>query len=419
MRKITSFLLILSSCFSWARFRQKVSGLRLSLPLLSRVFFQTLTLALLFFFLLFPLLLSPISQVEAQEPTVTVTPFTPVPLFPSSTPEPTLDVTCPEGQNPAGWGTVTPDAYWSLYCGNCVTPISQTGTPEPVSTFMVPLTQTAQASITPSPTFTSTATPLPTSTPATGLLNFGSVTLAVAGSPYISGQVGSYMSVPSLNTPSNLYYITGNVSAYDWNSVIGGDVHYEFWFDPLVTSGNQIIYYSYRIYNRTGSAPYFVTGAITEVGSGSFTNQYNTVRLISIGESSSASRSTGLFGASFELWVSTYPYDAFSTPTPIPTPTFFSYCSTVLPASGGEDLSGQFALPVPMLGGIRCPVNFPGLTIPLFGVLGLPDFEIPNIIICFQEVDFGTLRYFGIDIEVDYLSFVLAAALVVSMFVRK
>lgn len=69
------------------------------------------------FSLLFCFLCLGISDVYA-DPTPTWEP-----LFVTPTPRPSYSYDCPPGQNPYGWGEVTPNPVWSFRCMKCVTPI--------------------------------------------------------------------------------------------------------------------------------------------------------------------------------------------------------------------------------------------------------------------------------------------------------
>lgn len=285
--------------------------------------------------------------------------LTPIGVPPTNQPLVTaVDLSCPAGV-PAGYGTVTPSTDWLMACAQCLptytaqpfgtstpgathTPFGGGGTALPPICMTVPAggevcyTQTAPTStpantVTPFPTSTSLAL---TSTPNSGLLNFITASLGNTGSPYVNTPTGSYTSNPTISTPAGLYYLTGTVSAIDGNNVIGGTVKYDFHFDPLITSGSQIIYVTWSITNvigGTGASAYNPLGTSTATGSTTFTNQYNSNRIVSIGASSSTTRNSGAFGATFELWVSTYPYTPYPTPTPSPsaTPTSSLYCGSI------------------------------------------------------------------------------------------
>lgn len=355
------------------------------------------------FFLLSPGGVMALSQLATNTPT-----FIPPSVTPTD-----INFTCPIG-TPAGWGTYTPSALWQLECSSCAsvaTPTmtaAPTFTPNPTYVYMTQAAcQTApaggEACYTPTlspPTATITMTP----TAATGTLNMYAANLGVSGSPYIGGQTGSYTSNPVLNTPGQLYVITGTVSANDGNNVIGGNVRYDFWFDPLITSGIQTIYVSWQITNvigGSGASAYSPTGTTATTGSTTFSNQYNTNRQISIGASSSGARNSGTFGATFTLWVSTYPYDptATATPTITPTPYFDTgYCSSVAPTVDGFG----FDLFVPD-GEPNCNMGWNE-----FGVG--EEYTVPAVQICFQPSQFGVIRMFNEDYEVGVYGLAAAAA---------
>jgi hypothetical protein len=322
-----------------------------------------------------------------------------------------------------------------LYCQNCVTPIATgTGIPgTPVSTFMVPLTQTAQALVTPSSTPTASPTVTPTQSacvPITcgNILN-GSGTCtqldtctiraniewSTSYRPYSSGSITA-LPVSGIFTSGQPMYIrydeytlqiANNYSASKaidyWYSIFPGFNHTQglddYFVSAFSTAFVQVPRLDYIFYTG-GQQQNGLTASI-------YANRWATTSV-----------NFTLSAVDMPIYISSLPFPS-GTPTPSPIPTSLSYCSTVLPDSGGDDISGEFQLPVPMLGAIHCPVNFPGLTIPLYNVLNLPDFQIPHVKICFQEVTFGSLRYFGVDIELDYIAYVLAVALVISMFVRK
>lgn len=97
-----------------------------------------------------------VTEAKAQTPVPTDTP-TPTyqPLFPTGTPQPTRSYDCPEGL-PAGWGTATPQGWWSMSCMRCLMALTPTATLEATWT-PVPL-----------PTNTPggpTSTPVPTESP--------------------------------------------------------------------------------------------------------------------------------------------------------------------------------------------------------------------------------------------------------------
>jgi hypothetical protein len=112
----------------------------------------------------------------------------------------------------------------------------------------------------------------------------------------------------------------------------------------------------------------------------------------------------------------TFSFSPIVTPTPTATPDW-SYCSVVASQSG-SDTDGVFSLPVPGLGSKTCPVNIDGITIPLYGAFGWGDLATSPIRICIQEITFGHLIYYGLDVNLDYFAYVLAAAAILRIILR-
>jgi hypothetical protein len=105
------------------------------------------------------------------------------------------------------------------------------------------------------------------------------------------------------------------------------------------------------------------------------------------------------------------------TPTPSPSPTPISnFCAVVASENSSDD--SVFSLPVPGMGSKTCPVNIDGITIPLYGAFGWGDLQTSPIRICLQEITFGHLIYYGLDINIDYFAYVLAAAFILRMILR-
>lgn len=142
---------------------------------------------------------------ELQEVTNTPVPPTATlePLFKTPTMAPTLDTACP-GAMPSNWGTSTPGPLWLAQCYGCMLTLTPqvTGTPAPVSTFWIPVTQTIIAgtvaacqtvspggedcylTLTPGPTGTATPTAgtpgLPTCSVSTATPLFSTATVTPA-----------------------------------------------------------------------------------------------------------------------------------------------------------------------------------------------------------------------------------------------
>ena len=434
MHKIIYSLLTSWFSFLLLRSRRSYSGLRsFRLSALWR-FIRTRMPALLFFFLLFLPLFLPVSPVEAQTPTDTPAPVTATatghPLWPSMTPEPTQNYTCP-GSQPIGWGTVTPDPYWLLNCQVCVTPqVQVTETPYPVSTYMIPLTQTAQA--------------ITTLTPATSTVTVTPAATSIAGTP----------------TPGNPLLVCDSPGCVELSDT---SIMQHFVGEVLVSTHPQVVVT--MNYHRTSSAwaslyvYYWVTHAelqnTTTVGKNvadyyrttSNVNLHNNqfpVTGISAGMTKDATfdysvvtASTNWMGTIFtgiqldgaigviyrydmDIYVSTVPMDfglLTVTHTPVFTATPYSNCGVVDPDpdTGGD---GDFEIPDPWIGGTTCPIDFGGVDIPLYGIFGLADFHLPGLRVCFTEITFGTLVYYGVAVDVDYLAYILAAAALIGMFTK-
>ena len=420
MHKIICSLRTLWSWSSSRPSRISFNALR-SLPrwVLSR-YILILTLGLSFFFLLFPLPSSPVLRASAQEPSVT--PITFVPLFPSSTPEPTKDLTCP-GVQPSGYGTLTPDPYWLLNCSPCLTNVPHsTASPFPVSTFMIPLTQTAQAGITPTITATQTVTAIPTSAVGLSCATSAGGTCSQINSNTVGGTFNhvsngtskaSYLGinpVPSgtplyvrfsmINMIYDNYYIQRNWSGYISYSNTGpATLEINPNNIPLLVGHNSLLLYNKQYVINPSNASLGTTYYVYLTHSGI--------------------QGTYTQDVTYTVYVSTDGFysDATPTPTPTVTPTPSGYCSSIV-GTDALGIDSEFALPVPVLGAKTCPVNYGGNDVPLFGLFGLPDVHIPSIQVCFQDITFGILKYYGMDIDVDYLAYILAAAVIVSMFTR-
>jgi hypothetical protein len=99
------------------------------------------------------------------------------------------------------------------------------------------------------------------------------------------------------------------------------------------------------------------------------------------------------------------------------------YCSVVVPAGAGSEGDENFDMPQITIGEGQCYTTF-GIVIPMgwTSVLGLaetiPDIGVPSFQICLRPVDFGVLALFGLQIDLDWMAFVMGAVLLVRMIVR-
>lgn len=379
-------------------------------------FTRTQMQVLLFFCLLFLLLSSQVLRVSAselyQDATATIT-ATFRPMFPTETPIPTKNYTCPTGQ-PSGAGTVTPSVYWQLQCAPCLDQAVATTTPFPVSTFMIPLTQTQQALVTPSVTPTGTSLP-PTVAP--------SENIGFYFTTYCYGNNNSGTTCTLSNNNRTLHITTvGQYNPY------GQEVDFRVAISPRVSlSVSPKLYYSANIagstapsqrigYNVSHGGGYVTGTSSTYTTTHSMWGQFDE-NIVVVYEN----YPTNVWDSmSIDLWVYLdNPAVPTMTPVPSPTSTPSGYCGSIIGTTSYGDGGGDFTLPVVTRGAISCPVSFDRITVPLYGVFGLPDITIPGVHICFEEVDFGTFLYYGVSINMNMLALIAAAGLVVTMFTRR
>jgi hypothetical protein len=339
--------------------------------------------------------------------------------------QPTKDLTC-IGEQPLGWGTVTPDGYWANQCVACITPIGLTGTPLPVPTFMIPLTQT-QAAV---DNLTATVTPLPSVTYTPGPF------VSPTASPIPEGGMGCIQDANSICTSLD----GGRHLHWEWD-LYNNDYH------PAVVLRYALPSYSWL--GRTGRL--IVNGQVSILDDSNILNNYEKkYRYFSngISEQWDITVSGNTYDLSIDTpatFLGTYyltvavlfynkyadyastkgfadlyaPYVSVPLPSPTPTPTSTpsgAYCASVVPAS---DLSDNgFLLPVPGLGALTCPIDFAPVTVPLFGMFGWDDIQTSAVKICVQEITFGHLLYYGLDFDLDYISYIIAAAAILRMILR-
>jgi hypothetical protein len=383
---------------------------RLFAPLRSVHSFRIGYSAVLLCCFIFPLILLLHSEnniASAQVPTQTATPRPP--LFPSATPQPTLDYSC-NGQQPTGYGTVTPDAFWSMNCSQCLTPISPTGTPQPESTFTYAMTQTAQV-VTP----TSTIAPTPTATPTNlepiycgaGFFHCEQITMYHIRITSPNTQWIGYTSHGV--TYDGIGYVVVTVSD---NGLGLGVQTYDFHSTPPkpvtatdVALGQYFLYDSYFFIDNDGGKHWQIHAGIYE-----FTiNFANTLGF----ELSNEGGGTNAVVIANTIIVDIYSYPPNLTiPTPTPTASL-GYCDAIIPDTTNDDVDicaeGIFCLPDVTIGNTHCPIDFDSINIPL-SVFGFTDVNIPSISVCFVQLYFGTITAWGVEIDIDWIVYVMAAS---------
>lgn len=437
-----SCLLLLSILkFSvWRLFRRLVysvyTQMRIRLPLLL-CFICLLTCSLVF----------GISDAYAQDPTSTDTPAaTATPtnssIYSTPTVAPTGNYQC-NGEQPIGWMTVTPDAYWLMQCGFCVTPVSSTNWfgENPFN-----ITGTPVFGDTPTPVSTATITPTPDN------LNFTDnvtsvINYATAIDPALPAvdYYGEYL--------DKLYYDASNGKISFWTPDIGTSVFYEVSFkiatsgilparsgfgdrhvqlkitnDSLsllevdldldgiyeiqLTSGQSYIDIFYEC-NHTIICNYQYTYLINAIGHGASSTYRDFSAQVSV-ENNFASHKYVYYN--IEWWRGLF---YFIPPTPTPTTVPITDCSEVDPAEDGSTggMGNEFTLPNISLGWGRC-MSLGGWNISLTWAQAfiptLPDsWTVPGIEICFVPIEFGELNLFGLGVDLDLIAAVMAGVLII------
>jgi hypothetical protein len=370
--------------------------------------------SLCFFISLLTFSLPSASDVSAQSPTATATPRPP--LFPSATPQPTLDYSC-NGQQPLGYGSVTPDPFWLMNCSQCLTPVFPTGTPQPESTFTYSMTQTAEAVFSPTPNVTPTSIPESYSEISCGSGYFQCtqitpyhIQLIPITQLYVSQtyhnivddiEVKMYVHV-TVHFDAGIFTYNGGVGGYPPKGATPIDI----------STGEQYVYPDQYTVDGSGNAKYWYVPA----GEYSFVINEG----IDFFEVNSEGGGTTAYVSAYGITVDIYSYPVDTgTPTPTPTPVL-GYCQSILPVSGDENLDvceeGIFCMPDVSLGDSYCPIDIPSRTIPL-SLFGFDDVEIPSISVCFTAVYFGSVTAWGVVIDIDWIVYVMAGALILRMII--
>lgn len=422
-----------------------------------KVLFSALFISLLIFL---PIL--GINSVYAQDPT-----FTPTwqPLFPTSTPRPTINSICPEGQ-PIGWGTVTPSFKWNQYCSNCIIYPTADWSNIPTvdldpfefwhggycsSNEEVDGCQTRDNSGlecwcpleylypdgTPTPTGLYNPYPNGTPTPQTSnnyylgqKITLGSITwnyLNKAG--FITKSVGTY---PSWNECGAGYQV-GRYVLYDYSfDWVAGDTALDssFWDNMQYYDGTNIRYMywardHYISIPGVGTVDNVVIGTML-TDNGVFYNGFGR-RVVN------GSSRTDWYRADYKSnltrgVIDYHPicYGIAPTATPYPTPqmtptinTGADYCAEVEAEPSTEEEEIGISLPTPIYGEGQCVIigNFSidlGWLSSIFPTLftyGVPDeLGVPGFQICVRPISFGNINLFGLLVNVDY--FILVGSLV-------
>lgn len=383
-------------------------------------------------------LLFGINNVYAQTdtPTATTPPVTPTttfrPLFPpNSTPTP-RDYTCP-GNQPIGYGTVTPNPLWSMYCSQCITPTYSFWDPLPTST--------------PDPNV-----PTPTATPPnetqvlqtdrTGYENLANIP---NGYPVLVGYTDKWRNyVPDIyyktfapnppKTVTEIYYVQADftVAMMEPNTSFSGKQGgFQYFGYCNAQGGCKLELEDGTVINQTRGQLYIIyeqlfdnsNSGLIQSGVLNFKVEFThgvdyyknyEITLKKIGdyywEKTSLSYS---FTWDYE------PIDLTPDPTPIS-----SYCSEIDgTVTGSDPLEGDdnFSLPVIRYGEASC-VSLGGFTIPMGWLTAVfpnaTDVTIPGLQVCFTPLEFGKLNIFGLSVNLDTMAMIMAAVVLVRLLTR-
>lgn len=338
------------------------------------------------------------------------------PLFKSPTPVPTRSYACP-AELPAAWGTVTPEAWWNMQCGNCMLTL----TPQP--TQIPSLTPTGTP-----PTPNASATPAAGSGPfmhlrydlASALVTNSNTFHAVLDASGIDETaVGVVVTLTRGSGVPGVNY-NGHISfdGTNWQNING-------WIQS--SPSTHLIYLSQAMPNPP--YPGLVTIADDEIEfdayyAGDIFGWQNYTGWHSI-TNSTMNNSNG----TFDVWFSsqfgggTYTANIYAVAyvgeqQPIGTPTpAADFCAVVNDGQvqnpdGSIDVGVD--LPQITLGPESC-TTFPGLIVNL-PVIG--EFGVPAVSICVQALSLGVFNILGVAIDMDFLAFVMGASLILRWILR-
>jgi len=391
---------------------------------------------LCFFFLLICWPLSGIKTVQAQESTPTFQPlYTQQPTYiPNSI--------CP-GYQPSGWGAVTPDPVWYLYCSKCITPEGSynwptyewpeltpqptlTGTPEPTQTLALPLGLSLQHNYEPGGS-------------GGGFLDAGilyehCINVDVDPIPQINiNNLAGDSSIPVTWGIDFEWYGIHNANSYAPYDVSPVMRFYNSWyadcFVEIIDGRHEGESFWLTEYHQYKDLPILHTYrhneefSFNEFDRMNVTCDYSDYR----GYEMQISLRLSTLNDSWTMNTITtwWPYDIGArppdiltpTPTIVPTSSGSDYCDIVLPESGGEP-----ALPIPKIGEPAC-ASLGGLTIgmgwfnTLFGT-SLADLVIPGIEACFIPIEFGELQILGVTVNLDLIALGMASILLFRIILR-
>jgi len=329
------------------------------------------------------------------------------PLFPTNTPAPTNDYTCPEG-NPGGWGDVTPDPYWALQCGQCAG--GTTPTPEG----------------TPEPTPDGTPTPEPD-----GYF----LVLYPEADPHFQEHAGSYA--------ANFYYNWDSfiIDCGEGNTFEGGIAYGETSRDYAAPFG-KIPTYNGGLWAMAYGCGNDLLGSSKVSG----VNCYDAVSpLISqaglpepitwtaredhVNAAINAQTNFHIFDPGDTYWpkntyieVGFHVAAAICYGTPPEPQSDATYCKDVLPEGGSGEDPGM-SLPTILIGGSSC-TQILGWDLDLSvlnlvpGVDDVGTVSMPGFNLCVAPIQFGSVELFDISVDLDAIAFLAAGVAIIRILWR-
>ena len=387
------------------------------------------------------------AQTDTPEPTVTPLPTsTPtkiwLPLFPTGTTIPTLDVRCPE-VTPYGLGTVTPSTNWLYECGDCLLQLTPTSTPailtlagtceEYYGVDDVPENCVTGADgmtcICNDQTLLPTATPTITSTPVYNpeywIENLGTwTTTCVSGSGWQDCGYYKYLAEgrPTDNVAVAFRIVNSRITSQTDNNT--------FWDVGSGDEASGIVSQNYTGTLKGGLTYCIDNNLVTGDGCAQFGYTAQSSYKINLKPIMFAQKytrykgsATGTIDNIMIMWYGTRPDYVAPTPTVEPGS---GYCDYVRDGNGEITQDDLFELPVIKTSAGACQQIF-GWHISMdwaTGVIGelidweISDIDIPGFILCFQPVQFGTLTIFGVSVNLDLLALVMGAVAAIRIFLR-
>lgn len=387
---------------------------------------------------------TPIHEICTPEPTWES-------LYKTGTPAPTEFFDCPS-EGIAGWGTVTPNPLWLSNCGHCI----------------------PQTTMTPIPGYTSVAvgtsvlsTPVPggTGTPSPG----GTGTPSVTGTPGTAYPTpnnfsGLYISYPWQDGPANpvesseLWEFGGGI-IYKWcgGYICPGEsiealapVYYDISYQVHLTGldwggcddGKHAVY-SLSVCDYTATCTVVATQDVyptCPAGTADFTVSAQG-SIMSLQPSANNEgrellrfvKDGGIVGGHGCGWCNGYARFNYvkvgtenwmATPTPAPTSTPAGSSCAGVNGTGTSDGEGNegVILPIPRLGPSSC-FTVSSFSLNTSAISWIPGFDydtldFPGLSVCFRAIEFGELKFLGVNVDLDVLALVMGVVVVLRFIFR-